>query len=206
MKKSILSLLVATIFIFSACQSDVSPVVSIESMQGEVQATDIPEKMEQTITPFSEPTPTQEPSPTEISEETTEPTEKPTAAPTAKPMEKPTASPTSKPTNQPTPGPTVMPTPTDQPTEEPEIEITAVSSSYINAAMAEINRLRKDNGVAPAVYNSSMSSSCQSHAVSMAESGTAFHASGGYVFEAVGRASRYMSGTTMKLLYPRLIW
>ena len=63
--------------------------------------------------------------------------------------------------------------------------------------MAEINRLREENGVAPAVYNSSMSSSCQSHAVSMAESGTAFHASGGYVFEAVGRASRYMTGTTM---------
>ena len=73
----------------------------------------------------------------------------------------------------------------------------AVSSSYINAAMAEINRLREENGAAPAVYNSSMSSSCQSHAVSMAESGTAFHASGEYVFEAVGRASGYMSGTTM---------
>lgn len=31
----------------------------------------------------------------------------------------------------------------------------------------------------------------------MAESGTVFHASGVYMFEAVGRASRHMSGGTM---------
>ncbi len=199
MKYVILSILAAVVFVFSACQSYIPTIESNQSVKEAEQETEMPKQFEQSPTSSPELTSTSKPSPTLIVIGTTEPTEKPTAAPTAKPMEKPTASPTSKPTNQPTPGPTVMPTPTPtvQPTEEPEIEITAVSSSYINAAMAEINRLREDNGVAPAVYNSSMSSSCQSHAESMAESGTTFHASGGYVFEAVGRASRYMSGTTM---------
>ncbi len=203
MKKIILSLLSIVIFVFSACQSDIPAIESNQSVQEAIQETEMPKQLEQSPTFSPEPTSTSEPSPTIILIETTEPMETPMPLiadePTQKPTEKPTAAPTAKPINQPTPGPTVMPTPTPtvQPTEEPEMEITAVSSSYINAAMAEINRLREENGIEPAVYSSSMSSSCQSHAVSMAESGTAFHASGGYVFEAVGRASRYMSGTTM---------
>ncbi len=199
MKYVILSMLAAVIFVFSACQSYIPTIESNQSVKEAEQETEMLKQFEQSLTPLPEPIITQEPSLTVTTMETTEPTEKPTAAPTAKPTEKPTAAPTAKPTNPPTPEPTVMPTPTPtvRPTEEPEVEITAVSSSYINAAMAEINRLREENGVAPAVYDSSMSSSCQSHAVSMAESGSAFHASGGYVFEAVGRASRYMSGTTM---------
>jgi len=203
MKKIILSLLSIVIFVFSACQSDIPTIESNQSVQEAIQETEMPKQFEQSPTPTPGLNSTSKPSPTVTTIETTEPMETPTplitAEPKQKPTEKPTVAPTEKPTNPPTPGPTVMPTPTPtvQPTEEPEIEITAVSSSYINAAMAEINRLREDNGVAPAVYSSSMSSSCQSHAVSMAESGTAFHASGGYVFEAVGRASRYMTGTTM---------
>ena len=187
MKYIILSMLAAVVFVFSACQSDIPTIESNQSAQEAIKETEMPKQFEQSPTSSPELTSTSKPSPTLIAIETTEPTEKPTVAPTAKP------------TNPPTPEPTVIPTPTPtvQPTEEPEVEITAVSSSYINAAMAEINRLRKENGIEPAVYSSSMSSSCQSHAVSMAESGTAFHASGGYMFEAVGRASRYMSGTTM---------
>ena len=203
MKKIILSLLAATIFIFSACQSDIPSVEANQPELGLVQETEILELLEQKPTSTPEPTIAQEPSSTLAIIETTEPTdtltpmimEEPTQKPTEIPTVSPTAKPTSKPTTEITPKPTTEPT--VQPTEEPKVEITSVSSSYINAAMAEINRLREENGAAPAVYNSSMSSSCQSHAVSMAESGTAFHASGGYVFEAVGRASSYMSGTTM---------
>lgn len=203
MKKTTLFLIVATIFIFSACQSNIPSGESKQPEQELVQETETLELLEQKLTSTPEPTITQEPSSTLATIETTEPTTTPTplitAEPTQKPTEIPMVSPTTKPTSKPTTEITPKPTaePTVQPTEEPKVEITAVSSSYINAAMAEINRLREENGVATAVYNSSMSSSCQSHAVSMAESGTAFHASGGYVFEAVGRASSYMSGTTM---------
>lgn len=72
-----------------------------------------------------------------------------------------------------------------------------MSSSFINAAMAEINRLREANGIAPATFSSGISSSCKSHAFAMAESGNPFHASGIYMFEAVGRASKQMPGATM---------
>ena len=205
MKNITLSLFVATLFIFSACQSDIKPITKIQYEQEEkqIQETEMPEQLEQIPTQSTEPLSTQEPSPTKMSVEITEPTEAPTTLvtdePTLKPTEKPapgpTTKPTSKPTSEPTPEPTVEPTP--KPTTESEIETTPVSSSYINAAMAEINRLREANGVPSAVYSSSISSSCQSHAAEMAESGSPFHASGGYSFEAVGRASRYMSGTTM---------
>ena len=205
MKNLIISLLIATLFVFSACQSDIKPVTTNQYKQAEkqIQGTATPEQLEQIPTQSTEPVLTQEPSPTVMSVEITEPIEAPTSLittePTQKPTEKPVATPTAKPTSQPTSEPTPEPTvePTIQPIAEQEIEIAQVSSSYINAAMAEINRLREANGVPPAAYSSSISSSCQSHAVEMAESGSPFHASGGYVFEAVGRASRYMSGTTM---------
>ncbi|GEM_PF-5119635 len=203
MKHIIFSILAAAVFVFSACHSYIPAIESNQSVQKVIKETEMPNQSEQAPSPLPEPIITQKPNHTVTTKETTEPmktlTPLITAEPTQKPTEKPTVAQTEKPTNPQTPEPTVMPTPTPtvQPTEEPEIEITAVSSSYINAAMAEINRLRGEDGIEPAVFSSSMSSSCQSHAVSMAERGTAFHASGGYVFEAVGRASRYMSGTTM---------
>ena len=145
MRHIILSILAAVVFIFSACQADIQTIESNLSVQEAIQETEMPKHFEQSPISSPELTSTSKPRPTLIVIETTEPTEKPTVAPTAKPTEKPTVAPTAKPTNPPTPGPTVMPTPTPtvQPTEEPEIEITAVSSSYINAAMAEINRLRE---------------------------------------------------------------
>jgi uncharacterized protein YkwD len=76
-------------------------------------------------------------------------------------------------------------------------DIDPVSSAFINAAMAEINRQRVADGVAPATFSSSISSSCKSHAIAMAESGSVFHASGTYMYEAVGRASKHMPGATM---------
>jgi len=63
--------------------------------------------------------------------------------------------------------------------------------------MAEINRLREASGVPAASYSGSISASCQSHAAAMAESGSAYHSSGSYMYEAVGRASSHMSGGTM---------
>ncbi len=127
--------------------------------------------------------------------QTVKPTAEPTEAPTQQPTAKPTVEPTLSPTLQPTAKPTSEPTPT--PTPEPKVVITPVSSSYINGAMAEINRLRAASGIASASYSESISSRCQNHAVKMAESGLPFHASGVYMFEAVGRASRHMPGGAM---------
>lgn len=217
MKRIFIAILIAVLFLFPACQSVSQPVectaVSFEEETVLVQEAAEPVQTEkptvQPVEPTQKPTPepieTPEPILTEQPTETTKPIEtakpkqipslQPMTQPTAKPTEKPTPIPTAKPTPQPTPEPTVESTLT--PTPEPEVEIIPVSSSYINAAMAEINRLREAKGVAPATYSGSISSSCQSHAVKMAESCSPFHASGIYMFEAVGRASRHMSGGTM---------
>ena len=213
MKQILIAILVSVLFLFPACQSFSQPVEDTAvSFEKETILTQETAEPVQTVNPTNEPieptqkltlkpTETPEPTSTEKPTETAKPTEtvkpkqssspQPTTQPTAKPTEIPTPVPTAKPT----PEPTVEPTPT--PTPEPEVEIVSVSSSYINAAMAEINRLRKENGVPPATYSGSISSSCQSHAEKMAESGSPFHASGTYMFEAVGRASRHMSGGTM---------
>ncbi len=135
----------------------------------------------------------------------------PTVMPTAKPEEQvteeptPTLTPTITPTAEPTEAPISIITPTLQPTAQPTPEPTTdnqndiipVSSAFINAAMVEINRQREAEGVAPAIFSSSISASCKSHAIAMAQSGSVFHASGIYMFEAVGRASSYMPGATM---------
>lgn len=217
MKLMLIAILIAVHFLFPACQFGPQLVEDAAISFGQetegVQEAYEPVKTEkptiQTIEPTKQPTPepmgTPEPTSTEQVTETVKPTEtakpkqtpspQPTMQPTAKPTEKPTSTPTAKPTPQPTHEPIVEPTPT--PTPEPEVEIIPVSSSYINTAMAEINRLREENGVSTATYSGSISSSCQSHAVKMAESGSPFHASGVYMFEAVGRASRHMFGGTM---------
>ncbi len=137
-------------------------------------------------------------------------TEKPTSTPTVKPIAEPTKAPTSTvntntdggtdskppaPIITQTPKPTVEPTP--EPTQDNKGEIDSVSLAFINAAMAEINRQRVADGIAPATFSSSISSSCKSHAMAMAENGSVFHASGTYMYEAVGRASKYMPGATM---------
>jgi len=201
MKQILIAILVAVLFLFPACQSFSQPVEDTAvSFEKETVLTQETAEPVQTVNPTNEPIePTQKLTlkPTETPEPTS--TEKPTE--TAKPTEtvKPKQTSSPQPTTQPTVKPTEIPTPdpTAKPTPEPEVEIVSVSSSYINAAMAEINRLRKENGVPPATYSGSISSSCQSHAEKMAESGSPFHASGTYMFEAVGRASRHMSGGTM---------
>jgi len=201
MKQILIAILVAVLFLFAACQSFSQPVEDTAvSFEKETVLTQETAEPVQTVNPTNEPIePTQKLTlkPTETPEPTS--TEKPTE--TAKPTEtvKPKQTSSPQPTTQPTVKPTEIPTPdpTAKPTPEPEVEIVSVSSSYINAAMAEINRLRKENGVPPATYSGSISSSCQSHAEKMAESGSPFHASGTYMFEAVGRASRHMSGGTM---------
>jgi uncharacterized protein YkwD len=190
MRKSVFFIIITTFF-FSACQKTVELPVSSPNVISETTALTKPTEAIQTmsITPAVEPTVTIPP--------TVKPTsaEKPTERPTDESTERPTEQPTVKPTQTPTPQQT--PVPTAEPTPEPQSEITPVSSSYINAAMSEINRLREENGVSPATFSSSISSSCKSHAIKMAESGEPFHASGVYMFEAVGRASRHMSGATM---------
>jgi hypothetical protein len=163
--------------------------------------------IEQTVLPTMAPVKIQtaEPKPTEMliiePVVTAAPAEKPSVVQTPavdtmpKPTPKPTVKPTPKPTLEPTPEPTPAPTP--EPIPEPEAEITAVSSSFINSVMAEINRRRQANGVEPAALVGSISSSCKSHAIEMAESGSPFHASNPGGCEAVGRVSDAMPGSTV---------
>ena len=75
MKKIILSLLAATIFIFSACQSDIPSVEANKPELGLVQETEILELLEQKPTSTPEPTITQEPSSTLSTVDTAEPTD-----------------------------------------------------------------------------------------------------------------------------------
>lgn len=139
------------------------------------------------------PEPTEQPTVTQT--QAAKSTQTPTADITPKPTSKLTAQPTPEPTPESTPEPTLEPTP--EPTPEPEVEITAVSSSFINAAMAEINRRRQENGVEPAELIGSISSSCKAHAIEMAETGSPFHDSNPGGCEAVGRVSDAMPGSTV---------
>ena len=217
MRKLVVMIIIAIAFVLSACQSAVQPAGVLEEYSEQKNA-QIQETNEAMLTiqptdPLSEPTvePTKQPyeiptktlnptstdQPVESSKpkKTVQPAAKPTQSPAPSPTETPLPIVTTEPSTKPTPELTEEPTP--EPTPEPTNDITPVSSSYVNAAMAEINRLREANGVAPANFSSSISSSCQSHASKMAESGSAFHASGAYMFEAVGRASNHMPGGTM---------
>ena len=204
--KRLLFTIVATACLLSACatplieesafQNDDLGNVIIAIEQTEKPSTKPPVELEQSQE-------TQTPKPTAIPTviPTVEPEEKvkeePTPIQTVKPTAEPTEAPKQKPTVKPTVEPTPTPQPIAQPTPETQDEIIPVSSSFINAAMAEINRLREANGVAPAAFSGGISSSCKSHAIAMAESGEVYHASGIYMFEAVGRASKHMPGATM---------
>lgn len=204
MRKSAYIIIIAIAFFFSGCQNlveipafsyhttvDAAYEIAAEPTAEVAQAASISATTEPTLTI----SPAAEPSTTETVKPTEQPVERPTEHPTAISTQAPLAQPTDKPAHSSTEVPT--PKPTEEQTPEPQIEITPVSSSYIKAAMAEINRLREANGVEPATFSSSISSSCKGHAVKMAESGSVFHASGVYMFEAVGRASKHMSGSTM---------
>lgn len=216
MRKSAFIIIIAMIFVFSACQKvdelPISlPAATLNTIDGKTVETTAERSEMISVLPTIEPTaatssaakPTFTVEPIPTAQPTVMLTEKPTERPTAKPTQAPALSPTKPPlpvmTTEPTPQQTPEPIeePTPQLTPEPTNDITPVSSSYINAAMTEINRLREENGVAPATLSGSISSSCQNHAVKMAESGSAFHASGVYMFEAVGRASNHMPGGTM---------
>ena len=129
------------------------------------------------------------PPPTETSAPPPTPTENAGLVPTPKPA----PDSTEQPTATKTPEPTVKPTP--EPATEPEI--TAVSSTFINAAIAKINSIRQENGVEPAALVSSISSDCKAHAIEMAEAGSPFHDSNPGGCEAVGRVSDAMPGSTV---------
>ncbi len=129
------------------------------------------------------------PPPTETSAPPPTPTESAGLVPTLKPMPDSTEQTAA----------TQTPEPTAEPTAEPatEPEITAVSPSFINAAMAKINSIRQENGVEPAALVSSISSDCKAHAIEMAEAGSPFHDSNPGGCEAVGRVSDAMPGSTV---------
>lgn len=56
--------------------------------------------------------------------------------------------------------------------------------------------MREANSVPATSFSGSISSSCQSYGVTMAESGSPYYSSGLHMFEAVGRASIHkLSGT-----------
>ena len=217
MKKILCILLLATCLL-SACANPLieEVAVQIEDSKSVIATIEQTEKPNVTSPVESEdPQATQTPNPTVIptvmpsvkpeekvtEESTPTPTVKPTAEPTKAPTSTITPPPTAEPTKTPIPIITQTPKPTVEPTPEPiqdnKGETDSVSSAFINAAMAEINRQRVADGVSPATFSSSISSSCKSHAIAMAESGSVFHASGIYMYEAVGRASNHMPGATM---------
>ena len=208
MKPKLILLLATLLFLFSACQYVSMPEESIdvqktpESIQGQETA-DLMALEKPTQHPSIKPTKTYIPVSTEQPAETIVPETTPApltiVEPTVKPTEMPTTRPSVSPTEVPTatPSPTPTPQPTPEPTTEPKNEITPVSSSFVHEAMAEINRLRKANGVSPATLSYSLSLDCQNHAELMAKSGSSFHANGMYVYEAVGKVSKYMPGEIM---------
>ena len=216
--RRLLCIIVIATCLLSACAKPLieEVAVQIEDSKSVISTVEQTEKPNVTSPVESEQTQaTQTPNPTVIptaissvkpeEQVTEEPTPIPTVKPTAEPTKVPTSTitptPTAEPTKTPVPIITQAPKPTAEPTPEPtqdnQTEIIPVSSALINSAMAEINRQRVANGVSPAKFSSSISSSCKSHAIAMAESSSVFHASGTYMYEAVGRASKHMPGATM---------
>lgn len=166
--KRLLCIIVIATCLLSAC---VNPLIEESAVQNEdienvITAIEQTEKPSVTLPVKSEkPQATQTPKPAVI----------PTVMPTLKPKEqvteettpirtvKPTVEPTKAPTPQPTaiiltPKPTAASTP--EPTQETQNEIIPVSSAFINAAMAEINKQREVDGIAHASFSSSAVGSC----------------------------------------------
>ena len=217
MKKLLCLIVIATCFLSACAYPEIEEVtIQIEDSKraiattGQIEKSNVisyVESEQSQATQIAEPTviPTVMPSVKPEEQETNElaPTQtvKPIAEPTKAATPITTPSPTAEVTSTPPPIITPTPKPTTDPTPEPtqdnKSEITPVSSAFINAAMAEMNRQRAADGVAPAILSSSISASCKKHAIDMAESGEVFHASGIYMFEAVGRASKHMPGATM---------
>lgn len=200
--KRLLCIIVIAICLLSACANSVIEESIIQNADIESVITTIEQTEKPLVTlpvKTEKPQASQTPKPTVMS--TAVPTTKPEEQVTEEPTPTPTVKPTTVPTESPTPIITPAPQPTAQPIPEPtqdnQNEIIPVSSAFINAAMAEINRQREVDGIDPATFSSSISASCKSHAIAMAESGSIFHASGIYMFEAVGRASKVMPGATM---------
>ncbi len=112
----LISLLMAALFLFSACgegrRIEVDINMTDAPTEAPVEATDI-------YIELSTKAPTE--APAEAS--TAQPTEAPTAAPTAQPTEAPTAAPTAQTTPKPTPKPTKTPKPTNtpKPTANPKL-------------------------------------------------------------------------------------
>lgn len=195
MKKLALSIMIVTAICFSACQT---PQINVNDDTASAAATT--DKAVKTPIIEETSTATLKIIPSHIPEETADITEQVAEEPTPIPTTKPTAKPTEVPT-PPTPIITPTPQPTAQPTAEPtpdnQNDVIPVSSAFIKAAIAQINRQREADGIASATYSGSISSSCKSHAIAMAESGEVFHASGTYMFEVVARVNKVMPGATM---------
>lgn len=165
----------------------------IEQIAGEEEIIQLAISIEATTAIIVSPTPTPTQTATPPPTSTAIPTEKssPEATPRSTPIVtvKPTEKPTSAPTNEPTPKPIAG--------EGYMDEMTSASEDYINNVRFAINKKRQANGLENAILDSSLSSSCETHAESMASSGNAYHSSNIVGCEGVSKNHYSMPASTL---------